>query len=271
MLRLAVGKPTWLEKTVYNVSMHKSDKTSILRHENELLKKRETTLNGLTLSWKREFACLLVVLEPGWLKISANTKQSLATTCIAIELILQNLHDSMYRFGPWEHIIFWHANIDFALLTFWPTFLVWSVLLVGGRVCKSMFGGDPVKAGIFMKIWPQSSDGHHKQFCLLQITRYHFDTWRASEYWQLTSINHTFGCTTCWVKFRDINTINEFATTWTWPQPIGTQYNGKTQNFMFHIQTAWQILAKLAPDFYWGWRAWHLRGGLDTLTRPEWL
>lgn len=85
------------------------------------------------------------------------------------------------------------------------------------------------------------------------------------------TINHTFGCTTCWAKFRDINTINEFATTWTWPQPIGTQYNGKTQNFMFHIQTAWQILAKLAPDFYWGWRAWHLRGGLDTLTRPEWL
>ena len=50
MLRLAVGKPTWLEKTVYNVSIHKSEKTATPTHENELLKIRETTLNGLTLS-----------------------------------------------------------------------------------------------------------------------------------------------------------------------------------------------------------------------------
>lgn len=118
MLRLAVGKPTWPEKTVYNVSIHKSDKTATPTHENELLKIRETNFDGLTLSWKREFACLLVVLEPGWLKSSANTMHSPATTCIAIEFILQNLHDFLYRFGPWEHIIFLHANIHFALVTF---------------------------------------------------------------------------------------------------------------------------------------------------------
>lgn len=50
MLRLAVGKPTWLEKTVYNVSIHKSDKTATPTHENELLKIRETNFDGLTLS-----------------------------------------------------------------------------------------------------------------------------------------------------------------------------------------------------------------------------
>ena len=66
-----------------------------------------------------------------------------------------------------------------------PTFLVWIVLLVDGQVCNSMFGGDPAGAArTFMRVWRQSSDGNQKEICLLQITRYHFETWCASECWQ---------------------------------------------------------------------------------------